>query len=122
MFITHQESACTSGKRRRVAKRALNALGGVSGVCGFVNDEEQMKEIRLNMKFTDSLETMKSVEKHMKLEKMVATHKKAYKSARTKLKFGPEDKFLKSHADKLTIPQMKVFICQSVSHTHTIHC
>ena len=109
MFI-HQESSCTSGKRRRVAKRALNALGGVSGVCGFVNDEKQMKEIRLNMKFADSLETMKSAEKSMKLAKLLAKHNKAYKTARAKLKFGPGDKFFKSHAEKLTIQQMKVFI------------
>ena len=106
--LVAQESTCTAGKRRRVAKRALNALGGVSGVCGFVNDEKQMKEIRLNMKFADSLETLKSCEKSTKLAKMVTKHKAAYKLARAKLKLGPQDKFYKSHASKLTIQQMKV--------------
>lgn len=115
-----QESTCTTGKRRRVAKRALNALGGVSGVCGFVNDDKQMKEIRLNMKFADSFEALKSAEKCMKLAKIQTKHKEAYKLAREKLKFGPQDKFLKSHAPKLTIAQMKVIVQPSPTHIHTL--
>ena len=72
---------CTSNKRRRVAKRSLNALGGVSGLCGFVNNDEKMKEIELNLKFADSLESIKAAEKMHKREKAVAKHKAHYEKA-----------------------------------------
>ena len=38
-----QMSTCKHGQRRRVAKRCLTALGGVSGLCGFLNDEDQVE-------------------------------------------------------------------------------
>lgn len=102
-----QESTCTTAKRRRVAKRSLNALGGVSGICGFVNDAEKLKEIELNLKFADSLETIKTSEKAFKRAKAVAKHKVNYEKAQEKLQLDPNEKFSKCHAEKLTVNEMK---------------
>ena len=64
-----QQSTCKRGQRRKVAKRCLNALGGVSGLCGFLNDEEQLEEIKMNLKFAESLESIKYAEKTLKVSK-----------------------------------------------------
>jgi len=102
-----KESTCRNGKRRRVAKRSLNVLGGVSGLCGFVNNDKQRKEIRLNLQFADSLEAIKTAEKKFKRDKAVQKHTINYAEARSKLKLSSKEKFTKSHAEKLTVKQMK---------------
>ena len=103
-----QESTCKKGKRRRVARRALNALGGVSGLCGFVNDETQLREMKLNMQFADSLESIKSGERAFKAAKTSQKRRLHYEKAKEKLNLAAHDKFYKSHTTKLTIEQMKV--------------
>ena len=102
-----QESTCKLGKRRRVARRSLNALGGVSGLCRFVNDDQAVREIKLNMQFADSLESIRSAEKSFKAVKANQKRKVHYDKARKKLELAKNDKFVKSHASKLTIEQMK---------------
>ena len=69
-----QESTCRNGTRRRVAKRSLNALGGVSGIAGFVNNEQQRKEIQLNLQFAESLEAIKTAEKNFTRDQALQKH------------------------------------------------
>ena len=107
IHVVTQESTCKHGQRRLVAKRSLNALGGVSGICGFVNDEKQLKEIRLNLKFASALEQIKSAEKSMKLAKAQMKRDKHYAAARKKVNLEKNEKFFKSHVEKLTVNQMK---------------
>ena len=107
MYRLLQESSCTSSKRRKVAKRSLNALGGVSGLCGFVNDEPKLKEIELNLKFAESLESLKVAEKNHKRKKAIAKHKEHYEKAKTKVPLSPSEKFTKSHTKKLTVNEMR---------------
>lgn len=102
-----QESTCRHGRRRKVARRTLNALGGVSGMAGFLNDPTQIKEIKQNLKFAMSLEAIKSAEKECKRVKAKKLRDKHYNSARKKVELGPAGTFYKHHAKKLTIPQMK---------------
>jgi len=106
--VCTQESNCKTNQRRRVAKRSLNALGGVSGFCGFVNDPKQLETIKSNLKFADSLESIKHMEKELRQNKIDTKRKHHYKAARLKLKLCPQDKIYKSHAAKLTLDQMKV--------------
>jgi triacylglycerol esterase/lipase EstA (alpha/beta hydrolase family) len=115
VHIHSQESTCKKGKRRRVARRALNALGGISGICGFVNDDNSLREMKLNMKFADSLESIKSAERSFKAVKANRKRKAHYDKAKEKLNLADYDKFYKSHASKLTIEQMKVGLQVNVS-------
>ena len=85
----------------------MNALGGVSGLCGFVNDEEKVQEISLNLKFASSLETIKHAENSMKKAKASLKREKHYAAARKKLKLKKTDKMFKCHAEKLTVNQMQ---------------
>ena len=66
MFNVLQESTCRHGKRRRVARRALNALGGISGLCGFVNGPKQMKNLKSGLQFVESLEEIQHADKERK--------------------------------------------------------
>ena len=102
-----QESSCKHGKRRRVAKRCLTALGLVSGVAGFVNDDKAIKEMKLNLKFAASLEEVKRAEKKLKDDKARDKHDKQYQAARKKCKLTKKEKFFKSHASKLTRAQIQ---------------
>ena len=102
-----QESTCKHGKRRRVARRTLNALGGISGLAGFVNDEKSVNEIKLNMKFAQAYEEMKAREKKLKQQKVDNVRQAHYQAARAKVKLAKGDKFCKSHAKKLTIKQIQ---------------
>ena len=103
-----QESTCRSGgKRRKVARRTLNALGGVSGLAGFVNDPVQLDKIRENLKFAASIEEVKHAEFMRKYQKAKKTRDKHYSAAYRKLGLPPDYRILKKHAPKLTIPQMK---------------
>ena len=102
-----QQSTCKKGKRRRVAKRCLNALGGVSGFCGFMNGPEQLREMKLNLKFAESVEEVKNAENELKLLKAEKKRQHYYAMARKKCKLKPTEKFVKSHASKLTIEQIK---------------
>lgn len=102
-----QQSTCRHGMRRRVARRSLNALGGVSGVAGFLNDEKQMDEIKQKLKFAESLEELKHGEKECKRLKEKRLRDKFYQAARKKLGLQPGETIFKKHAVKLTIPQMR---------------
>ena len=77
-----QESSCKHDKRRRVAKRCLTALGLVSGVAGFVNDDKAVKEMKLNLQFAASLEEVRRAEKKLKDDKARDKHDKQYQAAR----------------------------------------
>ena len=102
-----QESSCKHGKRRRVAKRCLTALGLVSGVAVFVNNDKTIKEMKLNLKFAASLEEVKRAEKKLKDDKARDKHDKQYQAARKKCKLTKKEKFFKSHASKLTRAQIQ---------------
>ena len=107
MYQVLQQSTCRNGKRRKVAKRCLNALGGLSGVARFVNDPDTLKEMQLNLQFAASLEAVKASEKNIKDGKSKASRDKYYQSAKKKCGVGPKQKFFKSHAAKLTIKEIQ---------------
>ena len=106
-----QESTCRTGtrRRRRVARRCLNALGGVSGLSTFLNDEKTMKDIRLNLKFTVSYEAVKHKEREMKYHKEKQSRDKHYWAAMTKMGLAKDSVVYRKHVKrtKLTIPQIK---------------
>ena len=102
-----QESTCKNGKRRKVAKRCLTALGGASGLCGFLNDEQKVAEIKMNLKFAESLEAVKTAEKNLKDAKAKSNRKKFYDQAITKCGLAPGQLFYKCHVNKLTCAQIK---------------
>ena len=108
MYRVLQQSTCKkNNKRRKVARRCLTALGGASGVARFVNDDEALKEIKMNLKFAASVEEVKHAEKNIKLNKAKQVREKFYKKARKKCKVQANEKFFKSHAEKLTINELK---------------
>ena len=139
-----QQSTCRHGRRRKVAKRALNALGGVSGLCGPLNGDKQISELKAALEFADSLEQYKSKEKQRKVAAAMNKKKKQddlrkaraeraekardkrmqfIASARAKLGLGPDDQFARHHVRHLNANQLKV--CEYVSahasiHAHTI--
>lgn len=102
-----QQSTCKSGVRRKVAKRALTALGGVSGLARFVNDPEQLAAIRANLQFAESLEDVKHIERESKRMKAKKARDKQYAKALTKLGLTRGSPICKKHVAKLTIGEMK---------------
>ena len=130
MYRVLQQSTCRHGKRRRVAKRALTALGDISGVCGLVNSREQLREIKSGLEFAASFEEIKHKEKERKAAVTLAKKKKkqaddikraariakrrakikhTYNTALKKLELGPDDEICQQHhLSKLTAPQLKV--------------
>ena len=124
-----QQSTCKHGVRRKVAKRVLNSLGTVSGLCTVLNDREHIEELKAGLQFAQSFEEIRAAEKQRKKKKALAKKKKeedrkklrAAKqlAAREKLKkihavvleklgLGPEQPVLQRHLQKLSIPQLKV--------------
>ena len=116
--------------RRKVVKRALNALGQVSGMCGILNGEEQMKELREGLKFDQSYEQVRHAEQERKKKaaiekKKTAAEKKKRREqqlakTREKMsklydevleKLGATNNVLQRHVAKLSIPQLKVCVC-----------
>ena len=87
----------------------MNALGGVSGLCGMVNDSKQLKEIELNLKFAASFETIKCAERNLKRAKAKEKRETNYNAARERLGLGREETIYKRRATKLTVSHMKVF-------------
>ena len=117
MYRVLQESSVKRGKRRRVARRCLNALGGVTGMCGILNDDKKLKEIEANLKFAASLEEVKYAEKEIKRQTVEKKMQKHFDAARAKAGLKSTEQFFQEHADKLTIPQMKAvayMICGGV--------
>ena len=102
-----QECSVKRVKRRRVARRCLTALGGVSGMCGVLNDVVKLKQIKANLKFAASLEEVKHAEKELKQNQHDIKMQKHLDAARKKAGLGPKEQFFQPHADKLTINQMK---------------
>ena len=117
--------------RRKVVKRALTALGGVSGLCGQVNGPQQMKEIQAGLRFADSLEQFRHQSKMLKEKaerlkkkklqeakdkraaKIAAARRKAkemYNTVLKKLRLDTDSKVCKRHIDRLTGPQLKVYM------------
>ena len=92
---------------RKVAKRALTALGGVSGLARFVNDPEQLAAIRANLQFAESLEDVKHIEREAKRMKAKKARDKQYAKALTKLGLTRGSPICKKHVAKLTIGEMK---------------
>ena len=129
MYRVLQQSTCRHGKRRRVAKRALTALGDVSGMCGLVNGRDQLREIKSGLEFAASFEEIKHKEKERKAAVTLAKKKKkqaddkkraariakrrakikdTYNTALKKLELGPDGEICQHHLSKLTAPQLKV--------------
>lgn len=105
-----RESTCRAGgKRRKVARRILNALGGMSGYAHFVNDPDQVREIEQNMKFAQSLEAVKHAERDIKARAAKEKRDKAWAQAIVKMGLASDSKVFQEHVvgTKLTIPQMK---------------
>ena len=107
-----QESTCRAGgKRRRVARRILNALGGVSGYAQSLNDPDQVRELRQNIKFAETIESIKHAERDLKYRKAKEKRDKAYAAAFKKmgLELSRDTVVYKKHVqrNKLTIAQMK---------------
>ena len=111
-----RESSCrTDGKRRRVARRSLNALGGLSGMAGFLNNPERLEEIKQNLEFASSLEEIKHVERQIKESKAKKTRTKDHAAAMAKMGLATHMVVYKKHLQrtKLTIAQMKAvaYVC-----------
>jgi hypothetical protein len=102
-----RESTCKTGKRRKVAKRCLTALGGVSGLSGFLNDEKQVDEIKMNLKFAASLEAVKSAAKNIKDAAAKRARKQFYDQAVEKCGLASGELFELCHVKKLTCAQLK---------------
>ena len=104
-----QDSTCNTGKRRKVARRCLNALGGVSGLSAFVNDPKALKEIKQNLKFAESFEAVRHNERNIRESKAKQQRDKHYNAAITKMGLSADCKVYKKHVEqtKLTIAQMK---------------
>ena len=66
-------------------------------MCGFLNDEEQLEEIKMNLKFAESLESIKYAEKTLKVSKAKQARKQFYDKARKKCGLQRGAKFCKSH-------------------------
>ena len=58
-----QESMCKHGFRRKVARRTLNALGGILSFCRILNDGGEFEKLKVNSLFVSSLEAVNSEEK-----------------------------------------------------------
>lgn len=129
MYRVLQMSTCKREVRRKVAKRSLNMLGDVSGVCGILNGSKEMKELKAGLKFAESLEHIRHDEKKRKHELAVAKKKLqdkrkqmraeqlAKRTAKAKevyagvlAKLDRQD-VLKKHVQQLTGPQLKVCGC-----------
>ena len=126
-----QQSTCKHGVRRKVAKRALTALGGISGICGLVNGPEQMGDIKHALQFAESLEEFKASQKRLKVraamkkkkkeeDKKKAAEARAVKAqekrrqllvqARTKLGLASDAEFSRQHVSSLNAAQLKVCV------------
>ena len=134
MFKVLQSCNVKHGERRRVARRALTMMGTASGMSGFLNGPEQLKDIRSCLEFADSLEQMKHAEKMQKKAAALVKKKKkedvkkkrivreetrrkkneaTYRQVLTKLDLVAGAKVLQSHVDLLTVNQCKaVAFCQ----------
>ena len=117
-----QESMCKHGVRRKVAKRTLNVLGTASGLCAVLNDDEELKKLKDNLKFAVSLEQVKSGERQRKeivakqkthakqkadaarierAKKKEVKMKKLVQQARNKLGISNTARFTVSHLSKI---------------------
>ena len=145
MYRVLQESTCKTTMRRKVAKRALTALGGFSGIAGQLNGPDQLKDIRAGLKFAESLEKFRHQSKMIKqkAEQLKAKkreevkrkreariaetrrrHKEMYNTVMKKLRLGNDAKVSKHHVDLLTGPQLKVRMLAHVTQVflNTIVC
>lgn len=128
MHTVMQQSTCKHGKRRKVARRALNALGGVSGIAGLLNDKTKIREIQAGLLFASSFEEMKAKEKKLKQSRALIKKKKeddaekarveraakaaakrqeTYDAVRVKLGLADNDQIIKTHVSKLSIVQLR---------------
>ena len=144
MYNVLRQSSCKHGRRRKIAKRTLNALGGLSGKCGILNEGQALKDIKQGLKFAASYEEAKHAEKQRKLalahakkkqkeendrkraeraQKALAKLKKVYTVARKKLAFLPEYKFYQRHVKHLSGSELKVcMLLVSIMYRYTNHC
>ena len=140
MYNVLQQSTCRTDVRRKVARRTLTALGGVSGMCRLVNGSEQVKKLKVNLQFAESIEQVRAAEKaHRTAEaekkKKVARVRKKNREARlvakeqkmkrdfdramTKLGLQRQDTVYRRHVDLLTGPQLKAVAHFQVGETLT---
>ena len=129
MYNVLRQSTCRHGERRLVARRTLNALGQASGMCGLLNDESKLKQIKSGLEFAASFESMKHAEKTKKQKDAAAKRQKSeqakakraerhaltqakrktdYNAALTKLELANDDKVCQQDVDRLTGVQLKV--------------
>ena len=78
MYNVLQQSTCKSSMRRKVAKRTLTALGGASGMARVLNGPDELRELKVNLKFVQSIEEVRAEEKKLKQQ---APEKKKQKQA-----------------------------------------
>ena len=115
-----QESMCKHGFRRKVAKRTLNALGTASGMCGVLNDAEEVEKLKSNLKFAASLEEVRHSERQRKQAKakQKAQEKVAADAARAKRareKLLKMEELVRSARKKLGISESTPFNSSHVS-------
>ena len=84
MYKVLQESTCKSTMRRKVAKRTLTALGSASGMCGILNGPEQLKKLKANLQFAQSIEECRAREKELKQQAADARKQKQIKAKKKK--------------------------------------
>ena len=102
MYNVLQQSTCRPDVRRKVARRTLTALGGVSGMCRLVNGPEQLKKLKVfphllnpdaiiiicsfvvaiffwqaNLQFAESIEQVRAAEKALRAADAEAKKKAA---------------------------------------------
>ena len=84
MYKVLQESTCKVSMRRKVAKRTLTALGSASGMCGILNGPEQLKKLKANLQFAQSVEECRAREKELRQQAADARKQKQTKAKEKK--------------------------------------
>ena len=86
MYNVLQQSTCKSSMRRKVAKRTLTALGGASGMARVLNGPDELRELKANLQFAQSIEEVRAVEKKLKQQAAEKKNKSRPRLLKTKRK------------------------------------
>lgn len=84
MYRVLQESTCKTTMRRKVARRTLTALGSASGLCGILNGPDEVRMLKANLKFAESLEEIRAAEKKIREEAAEVKKQKKTKAKKKK--------------------------------------